>query len=111
MTCNADHTEGRLTLKSILKKSDFIESNKEDQGHRRNARFSDFLSENYTGNARKFKRYIQRLLQHSALSTTDDETHADIVNNGPGLAEQCLTKLDQAARTRTAAWSSVCVRY
>jgi hypothetical protein len=65
---------------------------------RRNVRFSDYFSEKYSGNARKLKRYLQRLLQYSALSTTDDETRADIVSDGPGLAEHCITKLEQAAR-------------
>jgi len=98
MTCDAEHTEALLILKSMLKKSDFIEVKQGDRGQRRNVRFSDYFSEKYSGNARKLKRYLQRLLQYSALSTTDDETRADIVSDGPGLAEQCLTKLEQAAR-------------
>ena len=98
MTCDAEHTEALLTLKSMLKKSDFIEVKHGDHGQRRNVRFSDYFSEKYSGNARKLKRYLQRLLQYSALSTTDDETRADIVSDGPGLAESCLTKLEQAAR-------------
>jgi hypothetical protein len=98
MTCDAEHTEALLTLKSMLKKSDFIEVKYGDRGQRRNVRFSDYFSEKYSGNPRKLKRYLQRLLQYSALSTTDDETRADIVGDGPGLAELCLIKLEQAAR-------------
>ena len=98
MTCEAEHTEALLTLKSMLKKSDFVEVKTGDRGQRRNVRFSDYFSEKYSGNARKLKRYLQRLLQYSALSTTDDETRADIVSDGPGLAEHCITKLEQAAR-------------
>jgi hypothetical protein len=98
MTCEAEHTESLLTLKTMLKKSDFIEVKGGDRGARRNVRFSDYFSEKYSGNARKLKRYLQRLLQYSALSTTDDETRADIVSDGPGLAEHCITKLEQAAR-------------
>jgi hypothetical protein len=98
MTCEAEHTEALLTLRSMLKKSDFIEVKQGDRGQRRNIRFSDYFSETYTGSARKLKRYLQHLLQYSALSTADDETRADIVSDGPGLAEMCLTKLEQAAR-------------
>ena len=98
MTCDANHTEALQILKSMLKKSDFVEVKTGDRGQRRHVRFSDYFSEKYSGNARKLKRYLQRLLQYSALSTTDDETRADIVSDGPGLTEHCLTKLEQAAR-------------
>jgi hypothetical protein len=98
MTCDAEHTEALLILKSMLKKSDFIEVKYGDRGQRRNVRFSDYFSEKYSGNPRKLKRYLQRLLQYSSQVANDDQTRADILADGIGLSENCLTQLDYAAK-------------
>ena len=98
MTCGPEYSDALATLKSMLKKSDLLEVKRGDKGQRKNVRFVDYFPEKYTGAPKKLKRYLQRLLQYSAQSTTDDETRADVVADGPGLNEQCIVQLEQATR-------------
>jgi hypothetical protein len=99
MTCGPEYSDALTTLKTMLKKSDLLEVKRGDKGQRKNVRFVDYFPEKYTGTPKKLKRYLQRLLQYSAQSTTDDETRADVVADGPGLNEKSIVQLEQASRS------------
>ena len=98
MTCAPQYTDSLEILRSMLKKSDLVEVKKGVKGQRRNVRVLDYFPQNFTGAARKLKRYLQRLLQYSAQATADDEARADVIADGPGLSEACVLELEQASR-------------
>jgi len=99
MTCSQQYATSLSTLKQLLnKKSDFVEVKQGVKGQRRNIRFADYFTQNYTGSPRQLKRYLQRVLQYSALLTSDDETRADVVADGIALNGACSLELEQAAR-------------
>ena len=102
MECPPNYLEALSNLKSMLKKSDLTEvlppRYESERGRRRQVRYSEYFPERYTGKAVKLKRYLQRLLQYSAQVANDDQTRADIMADGVGLSETCLTQLDYAAK-------------
>jgi hypothetical protein len=99
MTCSQQYTNSLAILKQLLcKKSDFLEVKRGSRGQRHHVRFADYFPSNFTGNAKQLKRYLQRVLQYSALSTSDDQTRADVVADGLGLSATSAVELEQAAR-------------
>jgi len=98
MECSPQYATSLSILRQLLKKSDFVEVKQGDRGQRRHVRFADYFPQVFTGVPRQLKRYLQRVLQYSALSTSDDQTRADVVADGLGLNATCTVELEQAAR-------------
>jgi hypothetical protein len=99
MECSPQYANSLAILRQLLcKKSDFLEVREGDRGQRRHVRFADYFPQVFTGTSRQLKRYLQRVLQYSALSTSDDQTRADVVADGLGLNAACAIELEQAAR-------------
>jgi hypothetical protein len=102
MDCPPNYLEALANLKLMMKRSDLTEvlppRHESERGRRRQVRYNEYFPEKYTGRATKLKRYLQRLLQYSAQVANDDQTRADIMADGAGLSETCLTQLDYAAK-------------
>jgi hypothetical protein len=102
MECPPNYLEALTNMKIMLKKSDLMEvlppRHESELGRRRQVRYGEYFPEKFTGKATKLKRYLQRLLQYSAQVANDDQTRADIMADGIGLSENCLTQLDYAAK-------------
>jgi hypothetical protein len=97
-----EFTESLTNLKLLLKRSDLIEVKppryESDLGRRRDVRYGDYFHDKFSGKAIKLKRYLQKLLQYSAQVANDELTRADIIADGPGLSDGCLTQLENASR-------------
>jgi hypothetical protein len=102
MVVAPEFTESLKNLKILLKRSDLIEVRppryREDRGCRREVRFGDYFHDKFGGKASKLRRYLQKLLQYSSQVATDELTRADVIADGPGLQEACLTQLENASR-------------
>jgi hypothetical protein len=102
MECPPNYLEALTNMKLMLKRSDLPEvlppRFESEKGRRRQVRYSEYFPEKFAGKATKLKRYFQRLLQYSAQVANDDQTRADIIADGVGLSESCLTQLDYAAK-------------
>jgi len=102
MVVAPEFTESLTNLKILLKRSDMIEVRppryREDRGCRREVRFGDYFHDKFGGKASKLRRYLQKLLQYSSQVATDELTRADVIADGPGLQEACLTQLENASR-------------
>ena len=98
MTCAPQYATSLAILKTLIKKSDLVEIAGGNPDKRRHVRLSDYFPQNYTGSARKLKRWMQRVLQYSAMVATSDEARADTIADGPGLNEACVSELEQTAR-------------
>ena len=102
MDCPPNYLEALTTMKQMLKRSDLTEvlppRFESEKGRRRQVRYGEYFPEKFTGRASKLKRYLQRLLQYSAQVANDDQTRADIIADGVGLSEACLTQLEYAAK-------------
>ena len=102
MECPPNYLEALTNMKQMLKRSDLTEvlppRHESERGRRRQVRYSEYFPEKFAGRATKLKRYLQRLLQYSAQVANDDQTRADIITDGVGLSDACLTQLDYAAK-------------
>jgi len=102
MEVATEFTESLTNLKLLLKRSDLIEVKpprySRDLGRRRDVRFGDYFHDKFGGKATKLKRYLQKLLQYSAQVANDELTRADIVSDGTGLSENCLSQIENASR-------------
>ena len=102
MECPATYLDALTQMKLMLKRPDLPEvlppRYASDKGRRRQVRYIEYFPEKFTGKASKLRRYLQRYLQYSSQVANDDQTRADILAEGIGLSDTCLTQLEYSAK-------------